>query len=46
MVVFDLVDSIENYVDDMLVVGGGFCDEGVMCYIVEYGCEVIEWLIL
>lgn len=45
VVVFDLGDSYDEYVDDMFIVGVGLCDEVVICYIVENGCLVIEWLI-
>ena len=43
--VVDQNDSIESHVADTLNTGDGLCDPNVVEFIVQRGCERIQWLI-
>lgn len=45
VVVFDEIDSIVLYVEDMLIVGVGICDCYVVEFVVSNVCICVQWFI-
>jgi L-aspartate oxidase len=42
--VLDTCDSIDSHVQDTLQTGAGLCNEEIVRFVVEHGCESIQWL--